>query len=164
VGIFLRSKMAKSDEQYCRRWNMNQNSDMILAVDPGKEKCGLAIIEHDRVVLQEVVPRAEIVERIITVLPKAGPIVVGNRTGSREFIAELTSRIPNINNRIVKVDEDYSTMEARALYWQAHPPRGWRKLIPLSLQTPTEPIDDFVAVILARRYLMMVIDGKLSKI
>ncbi|HKM17981.1 MAG TPA: pre-16S rRNA-processing nuclease YqgF, partial [Limnochordia bacterium] len=37
-----------------------------------------------------------------------------------------------------------------------HPPRGWRRLLPVSLQTPPVPIDDYVAVILAQRYL----DGK----
>jgi hypothetical protein len=52
------------------------------------------------------------------------------------------------------VNERDSTLEARDLYWKEVPPRGWRRLVPLSLQVPPEPIDDFAAVVLARRHLM----------
>jgi hypothetical protein len=54
---------------------------------------------------------------------------------------------------ITTVDETGSTLEARVLYWQEHRPRGWRRLVPLSLQVPPEPVDDFAAVVLARRFL-----------
>ena len=50
------------------------------------------------------------------------------------------------------VDEKYSTEEARSRYWQCHPPSGLRRLIPVTMQTPPVPVDDYVAVILAERY------------
>ena len=51
------------------------------------------------------------------------------------------------------VDEYYTTQLARKEYWQARPPKGWRRLLPVSMQVPPEPVDDFVAVLLAQRYL-----------
>ena len=39
-----------------------------------------------------------------------------------------------------------------------NPPRGWRRLLPVSMQMPPEPYDDYVAVILAQRFLRG--DGK----
>ncbi|NLM69901.1 MAG: pre-16S rRNA-processing nuclease YqgF [Firmicutes bacterium] len=128
----------------------------ILAVDPGREKCGVAIVDEGKTLLQEVVARASIMERLSSIMPASGPIVVGDRTGSKTFIQELKAAIPAAANRIVTVNEHLSSVEARSLYWQNNPPRGWRRLLPVSLQTPPVPIDDYVAVILAHRYL----DGK----
>ena len=51
------------------------------------------------------------------------------------------------------VDEKYSTEEAKTLYWKLFPPRGWRSLIPLGLQTPPEPLDGYAAVVQVRRFL-----------
>jgi hypothetical protein len=51
------------------------------------------------------------------------------------------------------VDERETTLRARALYFADHPPRGWRRLIPLGLQLPPRPIDDYAAILIARRFL-----------
>ncbi len=125
----------------------------IMAIDPGRNKCGLAVVFQGETLLQEIVDRDNILKRAVDVLPSTGAIVVGDRTGSKEFIAELKAAIPTIVNRITTIDEHLSSVEARSLYWQVNPPKGLRKLIPTSLQEPPVPIDDFVAVILAHRYL-----------
>lgn len=65
--------------------------------------------------------------------------------------ARLSTLAPAL--KVVAVEERNSTLEARALYWQEKPPRGWRRVLPLSLQEPPEPVDDFAAVVLARRFL-----------
>ncbi len=51
------------------------------------------------------------------------------------------------------VDEKYSTLRARERYFRENPPRGLRRFIPISLQTPREPYDDCAAVILAEQFL-----------
>ena len=43
-------------------------------------------------------------------------------------------------------------------FLRAHPERGWKRLLPPGLRSPDRPYDDFVAVILAERYL----DGQRS--
>lgn len=129
-----------------------ESSHSILAVDPGRDKCGLAIIQANHVKLSEVVLRTELVDRIKQVLPEQGPIIIGDGTGSKEFKEEIVNAIDNISSRIILLDEHMSTVEAKALYWELNPPTGWRRLLPVSLQTPPVPIDDYVAIILARRY------------
>ena len=54
---------------------------------------------------------------------------------------------------IFVMDEYRTTEEARREYWKVHPPTGWRRLLPLTLQVPPVPVDDFAAVLLAQRYL-----------
>ena len=51
------------------------------------------------------------------------------------------------------IDERETTLRARALYFADHPPRGWRRLIPLGMQLPPCPIDDYAAVLIGRRFL-----------
>ena len=42
---------------------------------------------------------------------------------------------------------------ARELYFREHPPRGWRRLVPTGLQLPPVPVDDYAAILIARRFL-----------
>ena len=51
------------------------------------------------------------------------------------------------------VDEYRTTELAKREYWKAHPPTGWRRFLPVTMQVPPEPVDDFVAVLLGRRYI-----------
>lgn len=123
----------------------------ILAIDPGREKCGVAAIEADGALLWcEIWPRDELQTRL-QVLAAPGIVVIGNATASREIVALLGEIWPQIEAQII--DERGSTLQARDEYWHAHPPRGWRRLVPLSLQTPPRPIDDYAALVIARRWV-----------
>lgn len=128
----------------------------VLAIDPGRDKCGVAVVVADvvgeiNVLERRIVPRAQIGEMLPALLQhNVQRIVLGHATTSVTLKAELLRRAPDVD--IVTVDETGSTLEARELYWQEHRPRGWRRLVPLSLQVPPEPVDDFAAVVLARRF------------
>lgn len=127
---------------------------LILAIDPGRGKCGLAVVNKSGTVHRAIVPREGIVFAVKDCLQRftgIDRVVLGDRTGSHELRAELKSVVGGIP--VSFVDEHLSTQEARRLYWQENPPRGWRRLMPLSLQVPPEPYDDLVAVLLARRYM-----------
>ena len=63
----------------------------------------------------------------------------------------LQKSLPFLN--IVVVDEYRTTDEARKLYFAANPPQGLKKLIPLGMQTPPVPVDDYAAIAIGRRYL-----------
>jgi RNase H-fold protein (predicted Holliday junction resolvase) len=127
--------------------------DVVIAVDPGRGKCGLAAVDSaGRVMQKAVVPAAEIAEAVARLL-EAHPdatVVLGDRTGAAEIGAMLTARC-----RVspVLVEEHHSTLEGRRRYFEENPPRGWRRLLPLGLQTPPRPYDDYVAIVLAERYL-----------
>ena len=77
-------------------------------------------------------------------------LVVGDGTTSSAAaeIARATEAAP-----VELVDEKHSSEVARRRFFQLNPPRGWRRLVPTSLQTPPVPYDDYVAVVLAERYL-----------
>ena len=128
-------------------------SQVVLAIDPGKEKCGLAVVDRDKGVLKKKVGLSlnleeEIREMIKDYCPSL--IILGDRTGSKEIKRSLIEA--NLGLDIREVDEHLSTWEAEKRFLKENPPRGIWRLIPQSLQIPKEPFDDYVAVILAEKY------------
>ena len=127
--------------------------DCVLAIDPGRAKCGVAVVCCDGVLRNRAVVPVQNMEVVVAEWTHADDvqtIVLGNSTSSRDWQEKVALWLPQMPVAIV--DERGSTLEARALYWQFFPPRGWRRMVPLSLQTPPEAIDDFAAVVLARRF------------
>ena len=119
----------------------------IIAVDPGKDKCGAAALDENGTVLwQGVVLTGDLAAQITALVAKyaAKLIVMGNGTTSKQARANIGAALPNMP--VVFVDEYKTTELARRDYFAAHPPTGWRRLLPLGLQTPPVPIDDFAAV------------------
>ena len=126
----------------------------VLAIDPGREKCGVAVLATDgRILMQEVVVTAEL-DAVVGALTAAyTPIVImGNGTTS----AVAKARVETLGYEVILVDEYRTTDAAKRAYWEAHPPRGWRRLVPRGMLVPPVPVDDFVAVILAQRFLQIV--------
>jgi hypothetical protein len=85
-------------------------------------------------------------------------VALGDSTGS-DLAAQVVQTVLEEKKAaalLELINERDSTHEARPLYFEAHPPRGWKRWLPLSLQCPSEPIDDFAAAILARRALATV--------
>jgi len=76
-------------------------------------------------------------------------IALGRGTNARAVRASLAG----LGTPIVWVDEYETTRRARELYFVDHPPRGWRRLVPLGLQLPSRPVDDYAAILIARRFL-----------
>ena len=128
-----------------------------LAIDPGREKCGLAVLREDGVVLERRrCESATLTETVAALLEQYSPsaCLIGNGTGSKLILKRLVEVLHKSDNcAIITVDETSTTETARTLYWQANPPHGWRRLLPVSMLVPPEPIDDWAAVALARRWL-----------
>ncbi|MFM7471960.1 MAG: resolvase [Nodosilinea sp.] len=127
---------------------------MILGFDPGRQKCGLALMGIDRIVgYHQVVPVAAVIgeiNRLRWEFPIVA-IVLGDQTGAAQWQAEL-GQLKDLP-RLVLVDERYSSLEARHRYWQMYPPRGMARWIPQALRPIPRPIDDIVAILLIERYL-----------
>jgi RNase H-fold protein (predicted Holliday junction resolvase) len=128
---------------------------MILGFDPGRQKCGLAVMGLDRrLYYHEVIPATEAIATIQS-LQQQYPIsflIIGDQTSAKEWRQDITAGLAE-PLRIVPVDERYSTLEARDRYWQMYPPQGLAKLIPQGVRTLPRPIDDIVAILLIERYL-----------
>lgn len=124
----------------------------ILAIDPGREKCGFALLEENQVMDRGIVSTPELQDFLKKRLAQWNPQVVllGDGTFSKEVKKQI---LPDLNGIPLQiVDEHDSTYRARKLYFEQNPPRGFWRFIPLGLQVPPEPYDDFAAMLLAIRY------------
>jgi RNase H-fold protein (predicted Holliday junction resolvase) len=128
---------------------------VILGFDPGKDKCGLAVMGLDRKLhYHQVVPAQDAIAIIETLRQKfpVSLLVMGNQTTAKRWKQQLQAELKQSLN-IMLVDERYSTLEARDRYWQMYPPQGLTKLLPKGMRQPPRPIDDIVAILLIERYL-----------
>lgn len=125
---------------------------IVMAVDPGRRKCGLAVVSPSGVMERSIVPTDELEGAIEKMFGRHSPgaLVVGGSTGSKEVVKRL-KRILTLSPRVV--DERFTTERARKRYFADHPPRGLWRLVPLGLQVPPEPYDDYAAVVMAEEFL-----------
>ncbi len=124
---------------------------MILAVDPGNQKCGLAVVDGQGTVMKKmVVPTMELSNTIGVIMEKyhISLFVVGDRTNSKI----ISNKLKPFGLTIEMVDESNSSFEGRRRFLKEQS-RGLARLIPIGLRFPREAYDDYVAVILAERYL-----------
>ncbi len=129
---------------------------MILGFDPGRDKCGVAVMDSDRnIFYHQVVAASEALATIqdLIVRFKIELLVMGNLTTSKTWHQQLSSNLAGVP--IILVDEKNSTLEARDRYWQMYPAQGIKRLIPQGLRVPSRPIDDIVAILLIERYLLI---------
>ncbi len=130
---------------------------MILGFDPGRDKCGFAVMGREQQLLYHQVVASQEAIATIQQLCQQFPIetiVMGDQTTAKSWkqkiVRDLEASVP-----IVLVDERYSSLEARDRYWQMYPPKGIQRLIPQGLREPPRPIDDIVAILLIERYLQL---------
>ncbi|AGY59820.1 hypothetical protein [Gloeobacter kilaueensis] len=133
---------------------------MILGIDPGRSKCGLAVVGLDRkLYYRSVVSGDELlaqVGRLLGELP-ISTLVIGDQTTSTYWQEQIKRAFPEV--RLVAVAERYSSEEARKRYWDLHPPKGLLRLVPRDFRLPPEAYDDVVAMILIERYLAGLLDA-----
>ncbi len=127
---------------------------IVLAIDPGRSKCGIAVVADGaeaEVLHRAVVPTDHLRQAVSELTARHRPeaILVGDGTTA----SEAAKAAEQAGAPVKVVDERLTSVEARKRYFVENPPRGLRRLIPVSLQTPSQPIDDYVAIILAERYL-----------
>jgi len=126
--------------------------ESILAVDPGTRKVGYAVLAHDGTVLaQGIAPNEGLAARFAGLA--AEHLLAAVALGQGTNVRPVRLALEGLGLPIALVDERETTLRARELFFADHPPRGWRRLIPRSLQLPPRPIDDYAAILIGRRYL-----------
>lgn len=125
----------------------------VLGIDPGTRKAGFAIVNSSDGAVVDLG-----IETIDALLARAKMLVERHEVvtialGQGTNANALNGSLASLGVPVRLVDERETTLRARSLYFADHPPRGWRKLIPLGMQVPPRPIDDYAAVLIARRYL-----------
>ena len=128
---------------------------MILGIDPGTRKCGFAVIDGlgTTPVTLCIAPLDGLAERLDQLVRAYAidRVAIGRGTNADAIVAVVRDRgLP-----YELVDERETTLQARARFFDDHPPRGWRRLVPRGMLLPDRPIDDYAALLIAERYLRL---------
>ena len=127
-----------------------------LGIDPGRSKTGLALVDAAGSILALHIAHTEHIEVELSAFAgkeQLAGIIMGDGTNSKDIgqaVSKVFAAVP-----LALVGEAHSTEEARSLYWQVNPPRGWRKLVPLGMLVPSEPLDAYAAVVQVKRWLAL---------
>ena len=127
----------------------------IVALDPGSEKVGFAVVRFDLSPAEMgIVSLTDLPTTLTRLCTGARPeaVVLGNGTRARAVADALSPLLPT-GIPVCFIDETNTTYEARARYFRDHPPTGWRRLLPLGMQIPPRPLDDYAAWLIGERYL-----------
>ncbi len=149
---------------------MGIHAEVILGLDPGRDKIGFAFVGRDgALLLSGIFPsrerdafwaavKGESAARFMPWLrespipfPVQGRpfrVVVGNGTYGDTLLAEAREQV---SCEVVEVDERGTTLEARDLYWRLHRPAWWRRFLPRGLWGSPRPLDDLAAWAIALR-------------
>ena len=127
-------------------------SRAVLGIDPGTRKIGFALITD-----AAAPPLALGIETIDGLLKTLAPLIEAHplravALGGGTNAAAMRALLEPLGAPVHLIDETDTSYRARALYFADHPPRGWRRLVPLGLQLPPRPIDDYAALLIARRF------------
>ncbi len=134
---------------------------MLFAIDPGKDKTGVALVAEDGTLIEKkVVPTVHFEEEITPLLQNKtlSACVMGNGTRHQVMQKRMETYLQEhgISLPVTLVDEKYTTEMGEQWYWKDHPSKGWAKLIPQGMRTVPVPIDDYVAWIIGCIYLGIV--------
>ena len=127
-----------------------------LGIDPGRSKTGLALVDAAGSILALHIAHTEHIEVELSAFAgkeQLAGIIMGDGTNSKaigQAVSKVFAAVP-----LALVGEAHSTEEARSLYGQVNPPRGWRKLVPLGMLVPSEPLDAYAAVVQVKRWLAL---------
>jgi RNase H-fold protein (predicted Holliday junction resolvase) len=125
----------------------------VLGIDPGTRKVGYAVAadEDSPALALGIEPIETLLDRLAPLIHEHGvsDVALGGGTNAG-LVADV---VRSLALPVHLVDESNTTYRARSLYFADNPPRGWRRLVPLGLQVPPRPIDDYAALLIARRYI-----------
>ena len=127
---------------------------IVISIDPGKNKTGIAVVCNVQGDISHRVVKTENAPNYIIACKNdypESPIICGDSTTSKDFVQRL--RDFGVENEIIFVDETKSSEEARMLYWDRHRKPWYLFFLPSTMIVPKRSIDDYAAMIIARRYL-----------
>lgn len=138
-------------------------TETLLAVDPGRAKCGLAVVAGPgedaggdatpQCLERAVVETARLTPAVGEILrrrPDIRKILIGGGTNSATLRRALEATFPQLS--LQTVDEYNTSARARQRFVQENPAPGWRRLLPPGLRSPEVPYDDYAAILLAEDY------------
>ena len=127
----------------------------VLAIDPGKSKCGLILAEiSEKKVYKAIILKSQLLENYVRNLIAAediSKIIIGNGTTSREIRDELYF----LKKEIITFEEKNTTYRAKARYFELFPLSRLKFLIPREIFILNKNLDAISALLILEDYCKM---------
>ena len=124
----------------------------ILAIDPGKFKCGLVLAEiNEKKIYEAIILKSEFLEdyiRNLNNLEDISKIIIGNGTTSDE----IRQKLDFFKKEIITFEEKNTTYRAKARYFELIPISSLMFLIPRELFLLNKNLDAISALIILEDY------------
>ena len=143
---------------------MTEREGTVLAIDPGRRKCGLALVVAGEMEWGAVMRVEEALRKATKVWKeeRVDVIALGDGTGAKGVLSGLVREgVPR--EAIVLIPERGSNLEGRRLYFRRNPPRGLLGWLRRLFLLPPEPFDQYVAWALAMRLKLTERPRRVSK-
>lgn len=131
----------------------NDDAEYIMAIDPGRNKCGIAILDKNGSVLLKVTRQINDLESSITEFcheKRIERVVIGGGTGADEIANRIEKQL---NRKAIIVPEGNTTLEARELAWRMEPPGCIWRFVPKLFWPAPKDLDAWAAVVIGIRAL-----------
>jgi len=127
----------------------------LIAIDPGKSKCGLVLAEiNKKKVHKAIIIKSDLLEdyvRNLNTVENISKIIVGNGTTSGEIIKKLGF----LEQKIIAFEEKNTTYRAKSRYFELFPISGLKLLLPKELFILNKNLDAISALIILEDYCKM---------
>ena len=127
----------------------------VIAIDPGKSKCGLVLAEiNEKKVYKAIILKSELIENYVRNLITAediSQIIIGNGTTNRE----IREKLDFFKKEIITFEEKNTTYRAKARYFELFPISGLKFLIPREVFILNKNLDAISALIILEDYCKM---------
>ena len=124
----------------------------IIAIDPGKSKCGLVLAEiSEKKVYEAIILKSELLKNYVRNLIAAediSQIIIGNGTTSKE----IREKLYFFKKEIITFEEKNTTYRAKARYFELFPISGLKFLMPREVFILNKNLDAISALIILEDY------------
>ena len=124
----------------------------VIAIDPGKYKCGLVLAElSEKKVYKAIILKSSSLRKYVRNLNNVediSQIIIGNGTTSRE----IKGKLDFLKKEIITCEEKNTTYRAKARYFELFPIKGWKFLIPKEMFILNKNLDAISALIILEDY------------
>ena len=124
----------------------------LIAIDPGKSKCGLVLAElSEKKVYEAIIIKSEVLEdyvRNLNNVEDISKIIIGNGTTSKDIREKLNF----FKKEIITFEEKNTTFRAKSRYFELFPIRGLKFFIPREVFILNKNLDAVSALIILEDY------------
>lgn len=134
---------------------------IVLAIDPGRSKCGIAVCtprddsDRPKILHREVVQTDKLVMHVMMLLDMHQPnvVLIGDGTQSATLRKAVGKVLPE-GMPFHEVPEAFTSQRVRARLQKEWLPKGLVRLLPHGLRPAPKAYDDYVAALLAEDWLL----------